>query len=318
MRRTAATAWLLVVVGSLAACAPAPAVSTTPTPSVPPASTPSPTPTPTGDEPDFTEPGVAREMVEELLEAAESTTALQVAVTASEVRVAVERDGNAETWAYRDGEIGTVQSDIVYVDQASFRPSDYPLDDVGALFRAARAVSGADEAQELQIVDYSAGIVATTVTTTPESRTVFFTRDGTIVPTLDLTTPSGIEQAYRDAVGARTTATQVVFSSTDGVYLDTPDATAGTITRYQRAPRTPLIVSTRSDATSLEAFDPRTIDPDVIWTVIDEAHAEGGYTFADAWTCTVDSRSDTGEPLLHFQVGADEFVTTLKGTLVQQ
>lgn len=256
-------------------------------------------------------------MVATLLRAADSTEAILVAVSQREVRVAIERDGVAETWAYRGGTVQTVESDIEYVDQSTFNPDRYPLDDVGALFRAARAVSGSDTQQELHIVDYSGGIIATTVTTTPESRAVFFNPDGELIPTLDLTTESGLTTATLEAVGARTTAHQLVMSSRDGVYLDVANASTGIVTRYRRAPRTPLIITTRQEGSSLDAFDPRTIDPAVVWRMIESAHEAGDYTFDQAWTCVADDREETGKPRLYCQVGQESFVATLNGTLIE-
>lgn len=288
------------------------------------ASTPTATATPSVSESpsvaatDFTEPGVARAMVSELLAAAGSPMAVMVAISQHEVRVAVESEGTTETWAYRDGQIGTVQSDIVNVDQAAFLPQSFAISDVGALFRSARAVSGSDANQELQIVDYSGGIVAMTVTTTPESRTVFFTPAGTIVPTLDLTTETGVHTAFTEARGIRGQASQVVFSTSDGVYLDTNDPASGTITRYHRSPRTPVLVTSRSETSSLKPFDPQVIDPAIVWDVIAQARRQGRYSFAEEWICVVDDREGSGQPKLYFQVGTSSFTTTLAGARVSE
>lgn len=153
-----------------------------------------------------------------------------------------------------------------------------------------------------------------TVSTTPESRTVFFQPDGTLVPTLDLTTKSGITTAFAEAIGERRTASSVVLSSADGVTLDVANHGAGTITRYQRAPRTPLNITTRSEGTDLSPFDPTDIDPTVVWDVLRRAHRAGTYSYADDWSCTV-SRSGTSGPLhLDFTLGDESFTTSPDGT----
>ncbi|MFV0451057.1 MAG: hypothetical protein ACK5LS_02255 [Propioniciclava sp.] len=315
MRILGAVVCLTVAVGLLSGCSPqarAPQPTRSPTSAAP---TPRPTPT---DDPDFTQPGVARSMVDTLMDAAGATDAVMVAIARHEIRVAVVTDGAIETWAYRDGRVGTVESDIVDVAQAAFTPGDYALDDIGSLFRAAHAVAGSNASQELQIVDYSGGVVAMTVTTTPESRTVFFTPDGRLVPTLDPTTEWGISDAYAEALGDRMSATQVVFSSDEGAYLQTTDAEAGTITRYQRAPRTPLLITTRTETSALPPMDPRTVRPEVVWDVLAEAHHDGDFRYDEAWTCVIDDREGIGVARMYFQLGsADPFTTTLDGDRVR-
>ena len=49
--------------------------------------------------------------------------------------------------------------------------------------------------QNLQIVEYNEGTVLMTVSTKPESRTVFFRRDGSVVNHIDFATPTGMTEA---------------------------------------------------------------------------------------------------------------------------
>lgn len=286
-------------------------------------STLSPTPSPIGDPAggpgtpgasalDLTEPGVAQDVLDRLAAAAGDHPIIVVSITQTTASIAVVADGTAQTWAYRDGEIQRVQSDINYVSQATFVVSDFNLSDVGALFRAAAAVAGSASNQELQIVDYSGSTAALTVSTNPESRTVFFHPDGTLLPTLDFSSRGGLRAGYADVVGERTIAHSLTFGSQDGVSLDAPDAEGTTMIRRQRSARTPVIVTTRSEAPTMPLFDPRTVHPDVVWDVLERLHAAGTFTLDESWTCVVDARTNR-TPTLSFLVGSQRFTTDLEG-----
>lgn len=303
---------LIAALAPLGACAPIGASATATT--TPAASTDSTSP---AVERDLTEPGVARTVVDELMDAAGASQAVMVSVTRREAKVAVVKNGTAETWGYRGGTIAPVRSDVNYVTQAFFDPRAFALDDVGALFRAGVAVSGSAADQELSIVDYSGGYVAMTVTTNPESRTVFFHPDGTLLPTLEFGSASGLAAGFAEVVGDRTLAEQVGFGSTLGVYLDAEGTTAGTVTRRQRAARTPVLVTTRTQASTLATFNPQQVDPAVVWSVVREAWLAGSFTFDQEWSCVADDRAGTGTPRLYFSLGDAEFVTDLAGVRVR-
>ena len=323
MKSTRRAAAVLLVTGALAAtCTAVTAVAESPTPVAAPGTTPTASAprTPTASAPasvlDLTEPGVARRIVDGILDAAGTERAIMLSVTATEATVAIVNDeGAAETWGYRNGVTGPVQSDVNYVSQASFAPDQFDLSDVGALFRAGLAVSGSDEGQTLTIVDYSAGLVAMTVTTVPESRTVFFLPDGALLPTLDFTTAAGLTEAYDLVVGGRYAATAVGFGS-DGVYVDTTTSPEGAVMRRQRSARTPVIVTTRAETSSLAAFNPATVKPAVVLAVVERAHAAGEFTYDEPWLCEADDRDQTGVARLHCRLGTTVVVTDLAGTII--
>lgn len=317
----------MVIVGagcSLPGGSGSPSPSPSPTPTIEPTSGPgAATPgatasaTPTEGQLDLTRPGEARSLVDDLMAATGSQRAIMVSVTAREASVTVLRSGQPQTWAWRGGQVQQVPSDITYVAQRTFDPDDFALDDVGALFRAAESVSGSRRDQSLQIVDYSAGLVSMSVSTNPESRPVFFHPDGTLLPTLDFTSLWGLSEGYRDAVGDLRAASGLGFGSALGVHLDTPQGADGAYERRQRTARTPVIVTPRTDTTTLDAFDPRLVDPAVVWGVLVELHDEGEFTLDTVWSCVADERGGTGSPLLHFTVGDRSFTTDLGGTVVE-
>ena len=261
---------------------------------------------------DFTQPGAAAAMVGELLKTASAKQVVMVEVGADEVAVCVLVNGAAVTWAYRDGRIGPVATDIVYVDQAAFDVSDFNLDDVGALFRAAAAVSGSTQSQTLQIVDYSGGRVMMSVATNPESRTVFFNPDGSLLEDLDFATLGG-EQRGLDDVRAQVPAAYTVSVQSDqGVWMDSPGEEQGTIVRRQRTSRVPVTTVTRTQGTTLKTFSPALVDPAAIWSVVKSQ--VGTTVSADtAWSVTIDDRSGHGLPRMYFTFGLRSLVTDLAG-----
>lgn len=293
------------------ACTPAPV----PTPPPVTMSTPTSTPTPSPASPavDLTRPGAARTAVDALLDAAGTRSALMVAVNATDARVTVLRNGAAQTWALRDGVPKQVQSDTTYVSQAVFDVGRYDLSDVGALFRVAAAVSGSQSRQELQIVDYSAGLVIMTVSTNPESRTVFFHPDGRLLPTLDFRSQAGLSQGFTDAVGTATKASAVGMGSELGVYVDVAGTTTGQVLRRQRSAKFPVVVSPRAEQNPPATFELGLVDVAVVWGVVARLQEQGAYTLDQPWSCVIDDRDALGTPRLHFTVAGSRFTTDLSG-----
>lgn len=297
---------------ALTACQPVvPPVVPSPTATATSSPTPTPSPTPTAD---FTRPGAARTMLDRLLAAAGPGKLIMVEVTTQTAAVSVLTDTGSEpvTWAYRDHEIQQVASDLQYVDQASFTLSDFDLADVGRLFRIAAVASEATDNQTLQIVDYSGGRVMMTVTTNPESRTVFFNPDGSLLPELDYHTEGGIAAGLADVLDGRVVARQVGVDSETGAWADFagPDDTT---VRYQRPAKVPVTTVTRDDPPPLTPFPVGGIDAHVIWQVVRRTLQAHDLDPATAWSVTADDRGKTGTPQLHFQIGSESVVTDLTG-----
>lgn len=306
--RLVATACCLA---TLAACASDATPTPPPTPSVSPAApTTVGTPTPALD---LTRPGAARTALTRLLTAAGADRVLMVSLTRTDAAVTILRNGAAETWALRGGDPRRVESDTTYVSQATFDVAAFDLSDLGALFRTATAVAGSDQRQELQIVDYSAGLVMMTVSTNPESRTVFFNPDASLLPTLDFESAWGLRRGYADAVGVRGAVHAIGFGSPQGVYADVPGPQAGTVIRRQRTARVPVVVSTRSDANPSPLFDPAAVDAGVVWQVVEAQGRLGRWAPGQEWSCVADARDRAEPPRLRFQVGTERFVTDLAG-----
>ncbi|MFZ0529214.1 MAG: hypothetical protein WAL91_01595 [Propionicimonas sp.] len=305
--RPAAVLGLVVVLG-LGGCArPAPTTSPTAPASMSASASPS---------ADFTQPGAASAMVNQLLAKAGSRDALMVEVTAESVQISVlEPNHRTATWAYRGGEIAEVPSDLAYVDQATFDVSRFTFSDVGALFRAAAGMSGSVENQNLTIVDYSGGEVMMSVSTVPESRTVFFNADGSLLPVLDFDTPGGIAQAVAEVVGTRSTVASITIESEQGAWVDYPAADDTTVRRTRTA-KVPVITNLRAEKLDLPMFAAATVDPAVIWSVVDRVRGTSEVPEASEWSVVVDDRDQVGTPRLHFTIAGKVLVTDLTGAVI--
>lgn len=286
---------------ALVACSPLPA----PAPS---------TPTPTAQASvavDYTKPGAAASALKELMDAAGSDDLLMVVVSRTDATIAVFKKGKAETWSFRKGKAQQVQSDTTYVDQAQFALEQFDVSDVGKLFRAAAAVSGSTDQQELQIVDFSGGDVTMTVSTNPESRTVFFTRDGHLLPTLDFTSLAGLQAGFDDVTRGRTTALRIGFGRPSGVYLDERGSEEDSVSRRLRTARVPVTTSPQNKDASLKSFTIPTTLPMTVWQVLQVERAAGRFTFDQEWTCVATS-GEKGVTLT-FEVAGRRFVTDAQG-----
>ena len=256
-------------------------------------------------------------MLDRLLTAAGPGKPIMVEVTAETAAVSVLASGSTEpvTWAYRDHRIQQVDSDLQYVDQATFDLADFDLSDLGRLFRVAAALSDETTNQTLQIVDYSGGRVMMAVSTNPESRTVFFNPDGSLLPELDYHSASGIAAGLADVLEGRVVARQIGGDSETGARADFagPDDTT---LRRQRPPKVPVTTVTRDDPPPLEPFSTSLVDAQVIWQVVQQTIRAADLDPETAWSVTIGDPEGTGEPRLLFQIGGESLTTDPTGRQV--
>jgi hypothetical protein len=298
-RRHLLIGWLSVL--ALSGCAPV-------------APTASPTSSPTG--PDFTTAGTAASMVRQLLAKAGNDHTLMVEITRTTVQVSVlGQDHKPITWAYRNGELSEVASDLQYVDQSTFEVSRFNLSDVGGLFRAAEGQSGSAQDQSLTIVDYSGGEVMMSVSTVPESRTVFFEPDGALLPVLNFDTPDGIAQGITDAVGSRVLVHSITVQSTQGAWVDYPGDT-GTTVRRTRTAKVPVTTNVTAQKEDLPLFLAVKVEPSAIWKVVDATRGSDDVAEEANWSVVIDDRDNTGVPRMYFTIGSKVLVTDIAGDVV--
>ncbi len=295
--RTPALAAVIVALGLLGGC-------------VQPAPTPTPSARPTVVSVDLTAPGQARAMVRRLIAKAGTPRLIQVEITKDWASITVVKDDRAETWAWRDDTIKQVDTDVAYVQQTVFSIDDFNIDDVGALFRSAAGISGSESSQQLQIVDSSSGDVFMSVSTNPESRTVFFYPNASLLPTLDFNTAGGINQGLADVTASRATAVAIGVQSTVGAWLDYAGSTTSTVRRLRTA-TVPVTINERSQRPDLPLFSAARVNAAAIWRVLEAARQRGEFDATTRWQVTVDARN--GVPRMYFTIGTESLVTDLDG-----
>ncbi len=304
-RAAAIIGWVLAV--TLAGCVPVP--TSAPTAASSPASTPA--------DPDFTEPGAAAAMVASLLTDAGSRQALMVEISRDSVQVSVlSAEGKPVTWAHRDGKSAEVPSDLAYVDQATFDVARFNLSNVGGLFRAAASMSGSEENQSLTIVDYSGGEVVMSVSTLPESRTVFFNPDGSLLEPLNFDAPGGIENGIREAIGLQLTVYSVTVQSDQGAWADYPGEKEGTTVRRTRTAKVPVTTNTRNETSNLQVFLAARIHPDAVWKIVDAVRGTTDVPEDANWSVVIEDRDHTNIPRMYFTIGPTSVTTDLNGAVI--
>lgn len=283
----------------------------------PPTTTASPTrtPTPSASLPtrDFLETGEATAVVKELVAASGTINAIKVELSATEASMSVVSGMTATTWAWRNGKVVVVDSDTQFIGQAIFDPRDYNVTDLAGMFSTAAAISKSSSGQQLQIVEYADRAVYMTVTTNPESLTVFFHKDGRLISQVDLTTLTGLQEAYDDVVGSKKLVNTLgILPNQGGMYVDV--AVLDTIVRTVRQPRLPARTSTRRESTTLEPFDPALVKPSIIYSSLQKICAGLGVDGPQpGWTLTVNAKDNTPAPRMYFTVNGTQKVMTLEG-----
>jgi hypothetical protein len=284
---------------------------TTPTPTVSPTST----PTPSASVPtrNFLEPGEATQVVRELVSAAGTINAIKVELSATEAVMSVVSGMTAKTWGWRNGAVVVVDSDTQFVGQAIFDPRDYNVSDLAGMFDTAATLAKSSSGQQLQIVEYADRAVYMTVTTNPESLTVFFRKDGRLVSQVDLTTLVGIQEAYDDVVGSKKSVNALgILPNQGGLYVDV--AVLDTIVRTVRQPKLPARTATRRETTTLSPFDPALVKPEIISSSLLRICTKAGVTTPQpGWSLVVSTKDGTPEPRMYFTVNGTLTVMTLGG-----
>ena len=255
-------------------------------------------------------------MVTRLLDDTGSSRALQIKITQRTVEVTTLERDQPVTWAYRSGTTSQVASDLQYVDQATFDVSRFNISDVGALFRAAAGQSGSSADQTLTIVDPSGGDVVMSVSTEPESRTVFFDDDGALTPVLDFNTESGVARGLADAIGGRMFVYSVSVASTQNVSAEFSGANSTTV-RRTRAAKIPPVTTVRSTA-DLRPFTASRVSAAAIWRVVSQVRSADGLAPNSAWSVTIDNRDKLSSPRMYFAFGFKVVVADLDGQLISQ
>ncbi|NHB84327.1 hypothetical protein G7085_06115 [Tessaracoccus sp. HDW20] len=181
-------------------------------------------------------------------EVAGDLPALKLDLTQQQATLTVlQPNGSVASYRWDNGEITRVDSDLQYLSQATFNPAEYPLNSLGRMFDIAdlRGVRGQ---LVLQVVEYRAGQIVMTVTSRPESKTVFFRQDGTAVASLGLTSVADITAGIDEVIGDAEEAYSVSLNPTVGYSADLPDAEAGVVLNRTRPAEMPTFETRRTES----------------------------------------------------------------------
>ncbi|GAB3817142.1 hypothetical protein GCM10028820_17590 [Tessaracoccus terricola] len=251
----------------------------------------------------------AAEVVAELHRVASELPALKLDVTADQATLTVvDGEDQVHTYRWRDGVVSVADSDVQNLGQASFNPTTFPLHDLRRIFDVAALHATSSENQVLQVVEYRGGEVYMTVTTRPESRTVFFHRDGTVVKELDTHSVADITAGLKAVTGSTQVVLAVGFSVADGYWADVPKG-EGVIERRIRIGSLPTFSAQRSETLGLEPFDPLLLDPAAITMAIAEFREDP----EQECSVTVDNRYERTQPVVRYDCGGDIFHTDMRG-----
>jgi hypothetical protein len=237
---------------------------------------------------------------------------LQVTVTALQATLTYldMESEQARTLIWEDGQWWQADSDVLYVEQAAFDLADFDLSDVGAMFASAAELDNSDINQQLQINEYNEGRVLMTVTTSPESVTVFFRPDATLINQLDFTVAIDVAEALHD-----TCADVVVLAigiNQQGFWADVR-RDEETIERFIRPAGLPAYSSLRNQSSSLTTFAPTVVDPVVLAELLTRLPVIISGDPEARIELVIDARDGVHTPKLHFTVGLTTVVYTLDG-----
>ena len=249
--------------------------------------------------------------MQQLTAKAGSAPVIRITVTKLDATLTYVANQQAVTLDWDDGQDTPVDSGITYVDQQPFNPADFDLSDVGALFAQASTVAGSSTDQELQINEYNQGKVLMTVTTTPESQTIFFRPDGTMIDAVDFTTTAGIAEALADTAGDSNQIVQIGIDATQFWADIRIDQT--TIEHRVRPPKLPAYTVTRNATTKNQTFAASQIDPAVVANLMATLPAKLGNPKSTI-SMVMDTRDGLGYPVMRFTVGLTTVAYTVDGT----
>lgn len=262
---------------------------------------------------DLTLPGTAQLAIEELTALAAGRPIIRLTITREMATVAFTEAAKARSFSWTDGRIEELDSDVAHINQASFDPQAFALNDIGALFRQAGETAGSTSHQELQINEVNEGRVLMTVTTDPESATIFFRADGSMINHLDFTTTEGIAEALRDTVDEATTVLGIGLRPEQGMWVDVA-AGPGVIERRIRPAKLPAYSTQRNQASSLEPFSPALAKPEVIATLLRVLPTRLNEPPDSRVEFVMDTKEKWPGPTLRFAVGTTLVITAPDGT----
>lgn len=264
-------AWCCLLLALLVGCAHTPnrTPTPTPTPTQPSATsavssasvTPSPSTLPVAY--DLFTKGRAAEVVAQLVAAADGKPVVRVVLNRTSARLTYVDEGERpRSVVWQAGRISPSDDGTDLVAATSFDPLRFNLSDIETLFATAAEVSGSKSRQELQINEYDHGQIYLTVTTTPESSTVFFDRDGVLVPRLDFSVAQDVATGIADVLENRLIVIEIGMNA-DQVWADVL-VSPGVVERRIRPANQPMYLTQRRENPPGGQFEASMVDPEVL------------------------------------------------------
>lgn len=320
-RLTLIPASVLAVAVALSACS---VSAPTRTPSVQTSASALPSPSAIPADHDLLSPGLAQQVVAELVAAADGKPVVRVVISRTQARLTYIDDGDRpRSMVWIAGIITPSDDGTDLVAATSFNPNTFNLSNIAELFSVAALLSGSVERQELQINEYDHKQVLMTVTTSPESSTVFFDRNGDLIPRLDFSLEENLAAGLESVYGTR------MLIQEAGVTIDSANpmgtgnqvwadvvTVPGVVERRIRTATVPMFQTQRREAPTNQPFDRSLIDPAVINELIRTAPEQLEQPDATTVTVRVNQPATADEPRITVEAGGAKLVTDLAGTKI--
>ncbi len=251
--------------------------------------------------------GGAATVVAKLHELSGLRPALKLDVSEEEVTLVVlDKDLTARSYRWRDGIIEPAETDVQYLRQTIFWPTDFALDNVHLIFDNAALLGTSSSGQNLQVVEYRPGQVLMSVTTTPESATIFFRPDGSVFRNLDTTSVADIREGIAAVTEATSRVYSVGFNRDLGYWSELPVADDST-ERRSRMENRPTYLSQRAGTSELETFDPDVVDPVAL------AQSIASLSTGKGCAVEIDNRFERVQPVVTYQCDGETYHSDLQG-----
>ena len=251
--------------------------------------------------------GGAATVVAKLHELSGLRPALKLDVSEEEVTLVVlDKDLTARSYRWRDGIIEPAETDVQYLRQTIFWPTDFALDNVHLIFDNAALLGTSSSGQNLQVVEYRPGQVLMSVTTTPESATIFLRPDGSVFRNLDTTSVADIREGIAAVTEATSRVYSVGFNPDLGYWSELPVADDST-ERRSRMENRPTYLSQRARTSELKTFDPDVVDPVAL------AQSIASLSTGEGCAVEIDNRFERVQPVVTYQCDGETYHSDLQG-----